>query len=121
MNRIQSPLIAGFIFYKQLSINNLNMIKVTFEFREYKDTLYKNLIKEGKSVGNTTRQVNQAIEDLFEGFTLNVKDHCDNGENKEANYELVNNILFRLLTEHKMSNKNISVNYKSKYPTIELV
>ena len=41
MNRIQSPLIAGFIFYKQLSINNLNMIKITFEFREYKDTLYK--------------------------------------------------------------------------------
>jgi hypothetical protein len=84
-----------------------------------KDTLYEELIKSGRRVGNSTRQLNQAIEDLFEGFTLVVKDHYKAGECRTANLLLTNNIIARLKIEHDVN--NIEVDYSGKYPKISII
>lgn len=59
-------------------------------------------IRIGRYKGNTTRQVNKAIDLLFDGYVVIIKDHWENGENIDANYELFNAIILRLKTEHQL-------------------
>ena len=39
-------------------------------------------ILEGRKKGNSTRQVDYAIQRLFEGFVVQVKDHYNNGNSR---------------------------------------
>lgn len=52
--------------------------------------------------GNSTRQINFAIQRLFEGDTVKVQDHFENGTNHRANLMLFNNIMRRLKSEHSL-------------------
>jgi len=55
-----------------------------------------------RASGNTTRQVNFAIQNLFEGNTVKVQDHAGKGKSHRANIVLFNNILRRLNSEHTL-------------------
>ncbi len=50
--------------------------------------------------GNTTRQVNYGIDELFKGSNVLFSDHFENGQNKNANRNLWLQVLERLKTEH---------------------
>ena len=54
-------------------------------------------IKPGRRVGNTTRIVDKSIQYLFEGYSVIVKDHYDNGFD---NLRLLHIIRRRLENEH---------------------
>lgn len=68
--------------------------------------------------GNTTRQVDAAIQDLFAGIKLNVIDHHENGKNRMANDRLMKLILGRLQFEHRMRKEYVIVDFNSN--TIQL-
>lgn len=55
-----------------------------------------------RASGNSTRQVNFAIQNLFEGNTVKVQDHYHSGQCRQANLVLFNNILRRLNSEHTL-------------------
>jgi len=52
--------------------------------------------------GNSTRQINSAIDNLFKGFIVEVKDHWENGNHRKANEMLFRRILDRLHFEHQL-------------------
>ena len=56
--------------------------------------------------GNSTRQVNLAVQMLFKGETVQVLDHWEHGRHKEANEHLFNMILDRLTCEHGLRTKD---------------
>lgn len=68
-------------------------------------TYQEHLIKPGRIVGNSTRQVSFAIETLFTEKEVLVQDHYENGENIAANRFLLERILKRIETEHCYSTK----------------
>lgn len=59
--------------------------------------------------GRTTKLVDYYIQELFNnlGEHISIKDHFDNGNNKQANRDLYNKILDRLEREHAISRSNI--------------
>lgn len=71
--------------------------------------------------GNTTRQIDIAIQKLFEGYKIIVIDHHDT---KNSNELLLQRILRRLESEHRLSelikNNKIKIN-KGKEITIQLL
>jgi len=58
--------------------------------------------KSGRRVGNTTRQIDYAIQLLFTGHTVVVKDHWYKGERRDPNEYLFYRILDRLALEHSL-------------------
>lgn len=55
-------------------------------------TLVPALLYRGRAVGNSTRQANYAIDELFKGYKVLVRDHYQNGEHWIANDALVKKI-----------------------------
>ena len=55
--------------------------------------------------GNTTRQVDFAIQSLFNGDKVFCSDHRDSGGNKKENDLLLTKVLSRLEAEHKITTK----------------
>jgi len=53
----------------------------------------KHLIRKGRTVGNTTRQVDTAIDLLHQGHEVLIKDH---GETMDSNHKLLHMINKRL-------------------------
>jgi hypothetical protein len=94
---------------------------ITVQIEITKSTLGGIEILPGKGRGNTTRIINQAVEDLFKGYKLLVHDHFEDGQNRYANRSLLNSILDRLLYEHRINLGDIKVEYIGQVPTIELV
>ena len=86
---------------------------ITFERRaETKSTLNKFLIKPGRSQGNSTRQINQAIEFLFGGYKVKIRDHWKDGNERKANEMLLSRIENRLYHAHYISKCHIYINYR---------
>ncbi len=56
----------------------------------------------GRRRGNSTRQVDYAIQKLFEGYEVIVYDHHESGDNGNVNRELKRRIIKRLEAEHKL-------------------
>lgn len=50
--------------------------------------------------GNTTRQIDFAVQQLFAGAIIEVRDHWEFGDHKKANENLFDRILKRLAMEH---------------------
>lgn len=76
----------------------------------------------GRRVGNTTRQIDEAVQLLFAGFIVKCEDHHEDGKNHDSNVRLYNLIIKRLITEHHYFARNpesIKIDYKKC--TIELV
>ena len=57
-------------------------------------------IRNERNCGNTTRQVNYAVDKLFDGYSVLIKDHTDNGNHKLGNEGLLESIINRLNFEH---------------------
>lgn len=50
--------------------------------------------------GNTTRQIDFAIQKLFEGFEVLLQDHAKNGEHSESNIKLTKDVQRRISNEN---------------------
>ncbi len=53
-------------------------------------------VKQGRQVGNSTRQLNLALRLLKKGEIVKVMDHWEHGKNTAANYYLFGTILDKL-------------------------
>jgi len=60
------------------------------------------IIKNGRKVGNSTRQIDQYIQDLFDGLPVIVKDHARGGNIKKNNEVLFGRLMSRLAREHNL-------------------
>jgi len=60
------------------------------------------IISPKRKYGNSTRQIDKAIQDLFNGYTVVVEDHHDTGKNRQSNILLYERILDRLELEHNL-------------------
>ena len=74
--------------------------------KEIKTTFDDVKISDFRRCGNSTRQINSAINHLFSGFKVVVLDHYMNGNNKQSNELLFNRILKRLQNEHNLNITN---------------
>lgn len=73
--------------------------------------------------GNSTRQIDIAINLLFKGYKVEIKDHWGYGSHRKANENLFQRVLRRLQVEHRLDvlikEKKIKID-KAKL-TIELL
>lgn len=92
---------------------------ITFDrLVERKSTLNAYIQKSGRKMGNSTRQINLAIDLLFEGYKVVVTDHWKNGRDLIANRDLLRRIVKRLEHEFLIERKHTRLNYD--YLTIML-
>ena len=91
--------------------------------KDIKTTLEDVELTRERRNGNSTRQVDKAIQYLYEGYKILVLDHWENGSNNKCNKLLFKGILDRLAAEHHLNelirSKRIEI-YKKKL-TIEFV
>jgi hypothetical protein len=73
-------------------------------------------IRAGRKVGNTTRQIDLAINQLFAGKKTKVLDHSKNGRDGNENKKLMSKIVKRLKNEHGIR----EIDYKIENNTIML-
>ena len=70
--------------------------------KEIISTLAVEDIRKGRISGNSIRQVDFAIDKLYEGYRIKAEDHCQNGKDKKANRYLFDRIVKRLEFEHNL-------------------
>lgn len=68
--------------------------------KEIKNTIDDVVFKPFRGTGNTTRQVNKAIELLFEGYVVEVIDHAREEPSLAFDKALLDRIERRLQSEH---------------------
>jgi hypothetical protein len=68
--------------------------------KEVKSTLDGFEINYERCSGNSTREIGVAINYLFNGYKVKVKDHFKDGESEVSNRYLFKRILKRLRSEH---------------------
>lgn len=76
-----------------------------------------------RKCGNTTRQVDYAIQRLFQGQTVKVEDHAHTGENSDMNKRLMDLIIERITLEHfrnTLQRNKIKIDRKANTIKIEL-
>jgi hypothetical protein len=59
--------------------------------------------------GNTTRQIDFAIQELFNGKIVFVRDHY--GSNKEQNGHIMRRLIDRLLNDHNYTSKGLESDF----------
>lgn len=65
------------------------------------------IIRPGRRVGNTTRQVDKIIDDLFKNASpVRVLDH---GKTRIADDNLLDRVIRRLVNEHRQTTDNIEI------------
>lgn len=70
-------------------------------------------IHPGRAVGNTTRQVNYAVEKLLAGHDVQAKDHATIGNKRAQDGELFDKIHYRLYHEHQQCYEKLNFDRKS--------
>lgn len=70
--------------------------------------------KSNRAVGNSTRQVDYAIQLLFNGYTVLVEDHYQQGGFAPANRVLLERIISRLRNEHRIPQDKIKTSGVSR-------
>lgn len=75
----------------------------------------------GRRVGNTTRQIDSAIQHLFRGEKILARNHHEYGQNRQANNLLFDKILKRLSYEHNLTIENKGIKIDRLKLTIELL
>lgn len=65
------------------------------------------LLTNMRRMGNSTRQVDNAIQILFNGSTCVVLDHWEHGRNRQANKHLLRMIVDRIRAEHSWVKFNV--------------
>jgi len=73
--------------------------------------------------GNSTRQIDIAINLLFKGYKVEVKDHWERGTHRKANQDLFRRILNRLQFEHRLDSliKEKKIKIDKDKLTVELL
>jgi hypothetical protein len=66
------------------------------------DTIASLDFSDRRRKGNSTKQIDFAINVLFKGYEVKVLDHYENGTNRKANEDLFERILKRLSAEHRL-------------------
>lgn len=77
-------------------------LKHIMEKKTVISTLAVGDIRSGRISGNSIRQVDFAIDQLYKGNIVKVEDHRDYGNNRAANRYLYNMIVKRLEAEHNL-------------------
>lgn len=70
------------------------------DMRNKKSTLENFNYNHRRIIGNSTRQVDEAIQSLFNGFIVVCEDHHQEGRNRNANKNLFGRIIRRIASEH---------------------
>ena len=73
-------------------------------------TFKSDLIKPGRGVGNTTRQIDYAIQLLFEGKKIKVQDHY---KEKLTHRNQFGRIMNRLSLEYGIHNKDVDYDFNN--------
>lgn len=76
-------------------------ITQTYELHPEVSTLECSEILDRRQCGNTTRQVDFAIQKFFKGYVVHLRDHFQDGKNRRANERMLQLILQRLSREHQ--------------------
>jgi len=103
-----------FISSEEIIELNLNNMK-----KEIKSTLENFVIYNDRCCGNSTRQIDNAIQLLFKGYIVKVEDHYELGNHRKANINLFNRIYDRLHLEHSNSNLIDKIRFNRDKLTIE--
>lgn len=74
-----------------------------------KSILDWSIIRLGRVTGNSTRQIDRAIDLFFQGHTVLVEDHYMQGEHREANKLLMKRIVNRLEAEHPRAKYKVNL------------
>ncbi len=83
------------LLFKQEENMGITMLK-----KETKSTIEDVRFNSGRRVGNSTKQIDKAIQLLFEGYIVKVEDHWELGRNNKMNEMLFDRILKRIRFEH---------------------
>jgi len=86
----------------------------------YEKARIEMILTDGEQSGNTTRMIDLAIQMLFDGFIVEVKDHYNRGNARFANEKLFDRLLRRLFREHPGQMKD-HVKYDKENLTIEFI
>ena len=78
------------------------------------------MYKESEKSGNSTRLIDLAIQLLFDGYIVEVKDHNNGGTMRFSNEALFDRLLRRLFREHPAQMKD-HVKYDKEKLTIEFI
>lgn len=65
-------------------------------------TLEMKDIRPGRISGNSIRQVDFAIDMLYQGHTVKIEDHFAGGQNSKSNRYLFDRVIKRLEIEHNL-------------------
>lgn len=74
--------------------------------KKIRNTLDGFELTKARASGNSTRQIDLAINLLFNGFTVKVMDHFKSGTDIDANKFLLYRILKRLKDEHGLGGED---------------
>lgn len=69
------------------------------------------IVERERRCGNSTRMIDAAIQSLFYGDKVAVRDHFKNGECRESNARLLRLILDRLWHEHRITDEKLNVDW----------
>lgn len=102
-----NPEVYKLLEYKKEGISNYFI--PAYMKREKRSTLgiLTNNMSIKRRTGNTTRQVDFAIQLLYEGYIVVVQDHWDGGTNHHANDHLFRRIIDRFQTEFRNDYKRL--------------
>ena len=78
------------------------------------------ITKSGRRVGNTTRQIDEIIQQLFEGGKVFVRDHHVDGTDDSANRRLADKVIYRLTIEHESIHHSGGIKYNASENSIWL-
>ena len=81
--------------------------------KELVDTIAGVSLTTKRRDGNSTRQVNYAVDMLFKGYRVKVLNHYEYGGNKTANRLLMSQIIDRLRVEHHLLGDNMKIDPKN--------
>lgn len=80
----------------------------------YEHSVNKDIIKFGRCVGNTRRQVDLIIDCLYKDFTVKIEDHYEKGKCKSANSILLDRVVSRLNNENYSNRQTLIRHINSK-------
>jgi hypothetical protein len=104
-------------------LNNMANIEINTTNKDIKSNIDEVYISSERRSGNSTRQVNRAIDLLYDGCIVMVMDHHGNGTVRQSNEYLFYKILKRLDCEHDLKSliKNKSIIIDKQDLTIQFV
>lgn len=92
---------------KEISVSIITFLNEKYNLKlragdEIKAILDTELERRYRMEGNSTRQIDDAIQILFDGGVVVARDHWEGGTHQKANQDLFDRILRRLQFEHNL-------------------